>query len=153
MRAPLRLSGLLFAVLAALIGCAQPRYETAAPASRNAGEQRLEGARFAASGLYVSYQWETMPTEETEGSFLLRTYAPDARDSFPELRDPAGTVAVELWMPDMNHGSSPVLIERLGPGTYRASQVFFSMRGAWEIRVQEKVGPNVVDQAALPFLF
>lgn len=140
------------ALLILFTGCAQPRYEAAAPATRNAGEQRLVDGRFA-SGLLVSYHWEVMPTEETEGSFLLRIYSADPRDSFPELRDPAGSVAVELWMPDMNHGSSPVLVERLGPGTYRASQVFFSMRGAWDIRVQEKVGPNVVDQAALPFLF
>lgn len=153
MKSYLRTGARLLPFLVALAGCAQPRYEAAPPASRNGGEQRLVAGRFASSGLLVSYQWETMPTEESEGSFLFRTYAPDPRDAFPELRDPAGTVAVELWMPDMNHGSSPVLVERLGTGTYRASQVFFSMRGAWEIRVQEKVGPNVVDQAALPFLF
>lgn len=51
-------------------------------------------------------------------------------------------VSVELWMPDMGHGSSPTQVKRATdesgqviPGAFIVSNVYFIMGGKWEVRV------------------
>jgi hypothetical protein len=67
--------------------------------------------------------------------------------------DIEGEVAVVLWMPSMGHGSSPVSVAKIDVGTYRASQVFFTMPGDWEIRIQRLVNGAVVEQAVIALRF
>jgi hypothetical protein len=80
-------------------------------------------------------EWEVYPTETTEGSFHVRT-------SFPTDLN----VEVELWMPSMGHGSSPVTVTKISDTHFLATEVFFIMPGPWEIRINWKDGTNVVDQ-------
>jgi hypothetical protein len=120
----------------ALASCANPKYAPE-PEAHPVGQPLSQcQARFA-SGECVAIEWETLPTEEDFGSFRFRV--------FPEISVP---VKVVLWMPSMGHGSSPVTVEKNEDGTYRASKVFFIMRGNWEIRFQEEG-----DEAILPFAF
>lgn len=42
---------------------------------------------------------------------------------------------VELWMPHMGHGSSPVTITQFGVNKYKITEAYFIMPGAWEVRV------------------
>lgn len=131
-----------------LAGCADPKYAPA-PAARSGGEQQKVltcEAKFA-DGHCVSIQWETFPTEEDYGSFLLKVFRPNRADGSAVLESPGVVPAVVLWMPSMGHGSSPVTVEQLDTGTYRASDVFFSMKGDWDIRIQLKQGDDVRDQA------
>lgn len=141
---------LLAAAAMAAIACAKPNY---ASGGKQTGptQQKIDGGIFSASGKRVSYSWEAKPTDSDFGSFYFRTYSEDSRDGFPVLEDVP--VSVVLWMPSMGHGSSPVTVERLGVGTYRASKVFFTMRGDWQIRFQLKDGATVNDEAILPFSF
>lgn len=51
-------------------------------------------------------------------------------------------VAVQLWMPSMGHGSSPVQLDRIAnakgnfdTAVYRVSKMNFIMEGEWEVRV------------------
>jgi hypothetical protein len=122
--------------LLALTSCANPKYAPE-PEAHPAGQllSRCQ-ARFASGGC-AAMEWETLPTEESYGSFRFRI--------FPETSAP---VKVVLWMPSMGHGSSPVTVEKLVDGTYHASKVFFIMHGGWEIRFQEEN-----DEAILPFTF
>jgi hypothetical protein len=90
----------------------------------------------------VDYFWEQMPTETDFGSFIFKTHRPAG------MIDISGPT-VMLWMPSMGHGSSPVTVERLSTGVYRASRVFFTMKGDWEIHVQSKDGGEVHDEAVL----
>ena len=99
------------------------------------------------SGFCVAVEWEKLPTEEDFGSFRFHVFRGGAAPQDP------GAISVILWMPGMGHGSSPVSVEQLGPGEYRARDVFFTMRGEWEIRFQRREGQDERDQAVLPYRF
>ena len=132
-----------------LVSCANPKYapsdsaETGDQGSGLGCQARFQG------GQCVSISWEKKPTDEEFGSFLFKVFRQGAT---PILEDPPN-VSVILWMPGMGHGSSPVTVARLDVGTYRASEVFFTMGGDWEIRFHVKEGQNVQDQASVPFRF
>jgi len=120
-----------------LSACAQPKYESREP-TRQAGRASAAPAALSlpVSGLNAWIAWEQMPTEEDFGSFLLKIGRVNKADGSPIPADAPGEFKILLWMPSMGHGSTPVVLERVDVGTYRASQVFFTMPGDWEIRVQ-----------------
>lgn len=137
-----------------LVSCAEAHY--APPGNVDHGRPQQQGltcqAKFA-SGACVSFAWEKMPTEDEAGSFIFKTFRVNETDGSAVLEDLTGaenrTMSVVLWMSSMGHGSSPVTVERLDVGTFRATNVFFSMKGAWDIRFQVKEGKQVNDQAVV----
>jgi hypothetical protein len=134
------------AVVAGLAGCANPKYVTTdgGPGERKGGSETECLARFASGA------WEKRPTDGAFGSFLFKTFRPNLADGSAVPMDPnGGTVAVLLWMPGMGHGSSPVTVTRIDVGTFRAANVFFTMKGDWEIHVQLKEGDVVQDEAII----
>lgn len=132
-----------------LAACAQPVY---APPPLACQEQQPSCQAKFQSGHTIYFQWEKMPTEEETGSFIISIFRPNLSDVSPVLED-YDPLEIVLWMPSMGHGSSPVVVEKIGLGTYRASEVFFTMRGEWEIRAQKKNGTEIIDQAILPLRF
>jgi hypothetical protein len=143
----MRISWLAFFLLCA---CAKPNYVTS-NTSGDGGFQTKPSkceAQFAAQNC-VSLAWEKMPSETETGSFVFKVFHANALDGSPVVEDLPGDLAVVLWMPSMGHGSSPVKVQRLDVGTYRATQVFFPMKGVWEIRFQLKDRNDVKDQAVL----
>lgn len=146
MRARLTLLSVLL-----LASCAQPVYrEAAAPAGSTQGSKTdALVARLSPSGQRVWLEWERRPTETDYGSFLVKVGRENRADGSPVLLDVPGTLSVELWMPSMGHGSSPVTVDKLDVGTFRATDVFFTMPGDWEIRLQLREGASV-EQVAVP---
>jgi hypothetical protein len=137
------------AVLGTQVSCAKPNYASAPISTQEKAAN--DCAYHFASGLCVSYAWEQMPTGSSFGSFVFKTFRADAKSSTVTAENIPLTAAVVLWMPDMpNMGSSPVSVQQIDTGVYRASNVFFSMRGKWEIKFQSKDGDEVRDQAAIP---
>ena len=72
----------------------------------------------------------------------------------PTSTTPKIMVAVKLWMPSMGHGSSPVKLDHAKdaghadvPGVFEVTHVYFVMPGDWEIHVQLKNGPKVIEDA------
>lgn len=138
--------------LACLVGaCADPKYLSSSPPIGGGPESKLNvcQARFA-SGYCASIAWVKYPTETDFGSFLFKTFRPNKGDGSAFPVDLGGTPTVVLWMPSMGHDSSPVQVEQLDVGTFRATDVFFVMKGQWEIRIQLKVGNEIKDQAIIP---
>lgn len=45
-------------------------------------------------------------------------------------------ISVDLWMPSMGHGSSPVTITQVGVNKYQIQQAYFIMPGQWLVRVR-----------------
>jgi hypothetical protein len=135
-----------------LTACAERKYLTAGDNGGAGGdkEQKLELclAKFT-SGHCLSLAWEKMPTEDDVGSFLFKTFRPNKADGSMVVETLPGVVAVVLLMPSMGHGSSPVFVDQLDTGTYRARRVFFNMKGEWEIRVQINNG-GLINEAILP---
>ncbi len=131
----------VFAFFMILSACAKPQYLS----TNETGLQKTGAgciATFKTTGLCVEMKWEKIPTETDFGSFIFSVS--DASNVLTEApsTDASTLPKVVLWMPSMGHGSSPVAVERLSTGLYRAKNVFFTMKGDWEIRFQ-----TVSDQA------
>jgi hypothetical protein len=131
-----------------LIGCADPTY---LPSDSNSGQNQQQEAScsvaFKNSGNCIDWKWEKMPTESEMGAFYFKTYRKNTVDGSAILLDQASVPQIVLWMPSMNHGSSPVSTGQEDTGTYRATNVFFIMPGEWEIKFQIKDGNQVIDEA------
>ncbi len=137
---------LIAGCLLAFAGCAKPQYlstEIAGPAKTDAGGCT---ATFTTTQACVVMKWEKLPTESEMGSFIFLVSSAGG----DLLTDPASDTPLKivLWMPSMGHGSSPVTVEKLSTGLYRAKNVFFSMKGDWEIRFQTSS-----DQATYALIF
>jgi hypothetical protein len=139
------LSILLLSFLA--FACARPNYNNNQPDPKDdaqRGPATVNETRFMHSALSVNMYWEHKPQETNEGGeFTLQFHSPDDPT---QLIDPPGDWNVILWMPSMNHGSRPVTITRKSAGEYWISNVYFIMRGPWQIRIQLKDGDAVTDE-------
>lgn len=137
---------LLFITVAALAACAEPKYSVPTEAPAPGQKTAALRATWPQSQKQIWLEWETKPGNEEFGSFLLKIGRANLADQSALPEDIDGEVAVVLWMPSMGHGSSPVTVTKADVGTYRASRVFFSMPGDWEIRVQHISNGAVVEQ-------
>lgn len=113
---------------------------------------------FSNAALCASLEWETIPSDERRGSFLLRFWNLKLGNENGPYVTPENPIFVKLWMPSMGHGSSPVRVETLLdsgkvaiPGIFRVSEVFFVMGGEWEIWIQLRDGTVVRDQAKIDY--
>lgn len=48
--------------------------------------------------------------------------------------------SLDLWMPGMGHGSSPVQLKQLGPNLFQVTKAYFVMPGQWVIRMRFEFG-------------
>lgn len=74
---------------------------------------------------------------------LLKVEWKNGRDG--SAVEPPGPFAVSLFMPSMSHGSAPTQLQRFLdgsgaplPGVYRVSNLYFMMKGDWQIRFELK---------------
>ena len=136
-----------------LSACADPKYVAKEGAGQNYRKAEAEKAQFDPSGIPLWISWEKKPSADQFGSFLIKTGRENAADKSPIPEDLEGEIRVILWMPSMGHGSSPVTVTKMDTGTFRASKVFFSMPGEWEVRIQRTVNGAMVEQAVIPYRF
>lgn len=133
----------IFLFLFVLSSCAQANYQdpnlAAAPQAQGSCSLVL-----TQSQLCIDLVWDNLPTNNDTGSFHLLFYQ---QNNTSVRLDPPYTLAVQLWMPSMGHGSSPVKIQKRDTGIFDVTNVFFVMPGEWEIRIQIKNGSSLVDQA------
>ena len=142
---------LLLLLFPLLFSCAKSNYVTTDDLQKQldavSGNSNLQ---FEEEKLFLTMKWEVFPTEESLGSFIMKFHD---RDNPDILISPLLTPAVILWMPSMGHGSSPVTIHLISEGTYRVSDVFFTMPGLWDIRFQLKNGSDIIEQQILQITF
>lgn len=140
-----------------LTACADPKYiqdETSPPAGPFEVTKAECTYKFSQQDLCVAYTWEQVATEKLPGIMILRLFQPAPMDGFPLVVDTALELKSSISMPDMNHGAPPLVVEKLAPGTFRISRMYFSiMHGAWEIKLQLVREGSVVDQVFLPYNF
>ncbi len=105
---------------------------------------------FPAHGLCASIVWVGNVVADQENEFTLSFWSKARSSSAGPYQTPQLEVGVQLWMPSMGHGSSPVRPVLKEEGVYSAPRVFFLMPGDWDIRVQLKKGRSVVEQAIYP---
>jgi hypothetical protein len=137
-----------------LSSCARPKYEVSPLTIKGHSGGEVVGKvgpaenfpcslSFDRSHYCLSWKWEKKPTESDYGSFLFKIYRENLADGTPVGVDQKVMPTVVLWMPSMGHGSTPVEVQRLDVGTYRASEVFFVMPGEWEIKFQILAGSAI----------
>ncbi len=56
---------------------------------------------------------------------------------------------VVLWMPDMGHGSAPVVVTRESETRFSATEIHFIMPGVWEIRIEATDAGGRVESGSL----
>jgi len=62
------------------------------------------------------------------GRFIVDIMTPDLA--------PVTNLKVTLWMPDMGHGSSPVVIKDIGNNHYLVTDAWFVMVGKWLVKLE-----------------
>lgn len=122
--------------------CAKPHYVDGLE-GRIDGISGECGLLFSSENLCLKTEWTQKPTESTYGEMTLSFVDRDDQSRFV---DPVAEPFILLWMPSMGHGSSPVKIERVDVGRFRASEIFFIMPGPWDIRYQLKDGSQVAEE-------
>lgn len=131
------------------LGCAKPTYINSNDTGKKNTEQKQGATTYDCSlkwnskNYCLSWSWKKKPTEEDYGSMILRVYQLSALDNFAEPVDLNSIPQVILWMPSMNHGSSPTTVKRISIGTFQVDDVFFTMPGKWEIRFRLLDGDSV----------
>lgn len=71
-------------------------------------------------------------TTAGEAQFVAHIQAPQNQQ--------VSDVKIELWMPDMGHGSRPVAVRQFGVNKYHVTKAYFMMAGLWEVRVRFAFG-------------
>ena len=79
--------------------------------------------------LKVEVLWPSGPVSDELLSAYLIFF-----DSQNQMVDPPNFY-FEPTMPDMGHGTSPVLIFKISQGLYKIDEIFFSMPGRWQIEI------------------
>lgn len=131
---------LIVALLLILSACAKPTYVNSNDTTDKNVEHKQDEANYNCNlkwnskNYCLSWSWKKKPTEEESGSMILRVYRFSELDQFIEMVDLNSNPQVVLWMPGMNHGSSPTRIEKIGIGTFQVDEVFFIMPGQWQIK-------------------
>jgi hypothetical protein len=132
----------LILILVLMASCAKPRYVDGLE-GRIDGISGECGFLFSSENICLKTEWIQKPTESTYGEMTLSFVDRNDQSRFV---DPLTEPFIVLWMPSMGHGSSPVKMERLDIGKFRASEIFFIMPGPWDIRYQLKDGSNVIEE-------
>jgi hypothetical protein len=118
-----------------------------------AAENQVAGKPDPRNGVDVSFgkiglrgvgMWKQGPQTGAESVLEFHIVNPKTSEAV-ELQ---GELQVDLWMPDMGHGSSPVEIEKstTTPGVYTIKKMYFIMNGAWQVRLHIVQGGQVVDE-------
>jgi hypothetical protein len=139
MKALLKIPTRIFSVIASLIlisTSVQSHEGTLAP-----DEHCLQ---FKNNTLHVHAKFSTPPTVMKKGSLQLQVL--DAKSQQAIALNGQDKIAVSLWMPDMGHGSAPTQIQPLpAVGAYAVSNLYFTMDGLWQVRVQLKSATSEVE--------
>ena len=100
---------------------------------------------FRSNGIKLSLSWLTAVNSTDKGEAFLLT----SKDGV--LTDLPLPFSLFLWMPTMNHGSSPISITQLSTGVYKLSDIYFIMDGQWQLRAQLKSGNIVLEEIFFEF--
>ena len=131
-----------------LISCGDSPFVDDLKDTSVSGQSSLNSTYYLAqSRTNVELRWQIGPIVYDENIAIVLL-----RDTQGRLVDfSTGSLNLKLWMPSMGHGSYPVTVERLSQGVYKASEIFFTMPGDWEIQIQHLVDGNVFESSVISF--
>lgn len=151
---------LRFVILVPLLfglSCAQPKYETRvdSPVSTSSDKVTADcSVSFNRSGTCLTWQWLVSPASKVYGQALLKVFRPNKFDKTTVLVDPPSLPVVIPFMSSMGHGTSrKPIVNVVDTGTYLVTDLYFTMKGPWEIKIQILNGQEVADEAAITFIY
>lgn len=114
---------------------------------------------FPQRGVEVEASFTTPPELMKRGQMKLQVVDPKSRQQI-EIADSV-KVTPYMFMPGGGgHGSRPTTITRpvdaqgqISPGLYQVDNVFFTMGGKWEVRVELKSSDGRVEEKSFPLEF
>lgn len=128
--------------LIVLWGCGKAPAFQRAPSIIEQGQNTFsEKVSLSSYKLRAQIFWQETPSTEELGSFIINFY-----DEKGLLVDPEDEFKIEPLMPDMGHGTSPVLISRIRQGLWLVEEVSLYMPGRWLIPVVFYKGEVILGQ-------
>lgn len=114
---------------------------------------------FPQRGVEIEASFTTPPELMKRGQMKLQVLDPKSRQPI-EIADVV-KVTPYMFMPGGGgHGSRPTTVTRpvdaqghIPPGLYQVDNVFFTMGGKWEVRVELKSSDGRVEEATFPLEF
>ncbi len=97
----------------------------------------LLSEQFAKEQLGFSLDWSVVPGLDELSSFDLKL------ERALKINQ---TLNVYIWMPEMGHGSSPIVMNQLNSIDYNFSELAFIMPGLWVLHIEILENNQVVDQ-------
>lgn len=108
--------------------------------------------KFESQNVHAHLTWLQGPKGDTSESKMQVEWHDG---STHQIIEPSFEFSVELNMPAMGHGSSPVKIDHAMDssgqpvlGTFNVSEMYFTMPGAWDVEVKIKDGKGVEETKA-----
>lgn len=146
---------LWLAVSLIAVSCAKPTYVNKIAQPLGLSSQMLGECSLSLKDSYcLEVNWLEEPAENKFARFALKTYRLNKLDKSKVYENYfVESPSIELWMPDMGHGSSPVSVEKIDSGTYLVSDVYFSMHGDWQIKISSLNGENKIEEFILPYSY
>lgn len=143
----LKLLSILFLILIASCGKSPLQLEKSKKAiNESEGQAPLEASHvFKTTEQFITLSWLSPINSTDEGHLLIIAKKNGIASDVPE------SFSVDLWMPSMGHGSSPVVIKKLGTGIYDVSEVYFIMDGDWQLRLRLKNGSTLIEEIIFPY--
>jgi hypothetical protein len=126
-----------------------------------AAQARPCDLEFKKAKLCAEIQWAIKPknvemiTKEDRAEFILAFFKKNQPEVFVS---PKGSISVQLFMPSMGHGSEPTRVEpdknlkgEIQEGRFKVTDLYFTMEGDWDIRIELKTGKKKWDEAKFSY--
>jgi len=128
-------------IITVISSCGRSPLQLEKNQNENAGNVNLEvPKKFSSINQTLEIIWLS-PRNIIEAShFLLITKKNQVAYDLPD------NYKIQLWMPSMGHGSSPLLVNKIATGVYDVSEVYFIMSGDWQIKVQLLEGSKTIEE-------
>jgi len=143
---------ILTGLLISIISCARPDYanngESAAPTAEKTAVVSNCKVKFSTESLCVSLRWLTSVSTSSAGSLEIKFWPETGNEAGPYVNS-LYVLGVALWMPAMGHGSSPVTLTQKGPGEYVVENMYFTMRGDWDIQLLLKDNRKIIEKQVI----
>ncbi|HPI40035.1 MAG TPA: hypothetical protein PLJ21_04475 [Pseudobdellovibrionaceae bacterium] len=104
--------------------------------------------------LCITYRWTVYPKSSKEaGRMLFKIYRRNPEDFSALPVDLEKDLKVFLWMKSMGHGSAPVRWVKKDAEMYEAHNIYFIMKGDWDLHFRFQKGSDVIDEGIYSLVF
>lgn len=101
---------------------------------------------FKTTSQLINLNWITDINTVEEGKVVIILTKNNAISDLSDY-----TLTPFIWMESMGHGSSPIIVTKLGDGIYELSEIYFTMPGDWQLHLQLKKNNALVEDVVINY--